>query len=464
MQADNAPAQIDLLIQDAFVITMDDDRRVLRSGFVAVDAGQIVGVGPMSECSFSATRTVSDSAMIVLPGIVNAHDHLAQSLFRGSLDEAGPSSARRGGLFYHSMALTAERAEAAARLTLLELTRYGVTTTHDSHFTHAHKDSIDGVLRALAESHLRGVVARAANDTDALPEVYRETIDEALGELERLEKVWNSDTITVIPEAVGTLRNTPEMIEALYQRAVERDTIWHMHLAQNFGEREATVEKYGCGAVEFLDRLGVLDDRLLAAHCVGITLDEAKLLGAAGARIAHCPLANLYRGSAIAPVMELIEAGAAVAVGVDGAGTNNGQNPWEMAKIAVYMQKHRFGDYAIGSAELGLEWITINAARALGVEDRVGSIEPGKDADLLLIDRSDPALVPGELLPSHLIYAFDPRAVREVIIRGETVFRNGQHLLFDSDRVVAEAEAARRGMLDELGDPEPRRSPWTFVD
>lgn len=464
MVSDGNPVKVDLLIEDAIIITMDPERRVLRNGYVAVRNGRIVGAGPAEVGTFEAERRVPGGGLVVLPGIVNAHDHLAQSLFRGTLDEAGPSSARRGGLFYHSQALTRERAYAAARLTLLELTRYGVTTTHDSHFTHAHKDSIDGVLEALVDSRLRGVVARAANDTDALPEIYRESIDEALGELERLESEWDSATLTVIPEAVGTLRNTPEMIQALYARAVERGTLWHMHLAQNFGEREATVEKFGCGAVELLERLDVLDDRLLAAHCVGVTLDEARMLGRAGAKVAHCPLANLYRGSRIAPVMEMIEAGATVAVGVDGAGTNNGQNPWEMAKVAVYMQKHRFEDYGVGSAELGLEWITIEAARALGIDDRVGSIEPGKDADLVLIDRHDPSLMPLDLLPSHLIYAFDPRAIREVIIRGEPVYKDGMHQFWDHQEIAFEAEAARQGILQELGDPEPRRSPWTFIN
>ena len=188
------------------------------------------------------------------------------------------------------------------------------------------------------------------------------------------------------------------------------------------------------------------------------------MLGEAKARIAHCPLANLYRGNRIAPVMLMRESGATVAVGVDGAGTNNGQNPWEMAKVAIYMQKHLSGDYSVGSAELGLEWITIEAARALGIEDRVGSLEAGKDADLIIIDRSDPALYPNDNLPSHLIYAFDPRAVEEVIIRGETVFKDGEHCFLDSGEVVSDAWRARQEMLAELGDPEPRRSPWTFVN
>ena len=248
---------------------MDADRTIIPSGWVAIRDGKIAAIGQAEEDIPNAAVTRQVAGNIVMPGIVNAHDHLAQSVFRGSLDEVGPSSARRGGLFFHSMALTRDRAEAAAFVTLLELTSYGVTTTHDSHFTHAHRDSIDGVLTALERSKLHGVVARAINDTDALPEIYRETVDQANEELDRLESEWNSDTITIIPEAVGTLRNTLETIQAMHQRAVERDTLWHMHLAQNFGERDATVEQYGMGAVELLAELNVLDDRLLAAHCVG---------------------------------------------------------------------------------------------------------------------------------------------------------------------------------------------------
>lgn len=457
------PEQVDLLVRDALVITMDGARAVYRNGFVAAREGRIVAVGPASACRYAGTEEIGGRSRIVLPGLVNAHDHLAQSIFRGTLDELPPSAARRGGLFHLSRALTPERAAAAARVTLLELTRYGVTTTHDSHFTHAHRESIDGVCHAIVESKVRAVVARAVNDTAALPEVYRETAEQALAELDRLRATWSSPTLTLIPEAVGTLRNTPETIQAMYADAVAHDSLWHMHLAQNVGELEATLSTFGCGTVELLSALDVLDERLLAAHCVGLLPHEVALLGAAGARIAHCPLANLYRGSEVAPIMALRAAGALVALGVDGAGTNNGQNPWETMKVAIYEQKRLARSYAVGCAELALEMATIDAARALGVEDRVGSLEPGKDADLLVIDATDPSLLPADALPSHLAYALDPRAIERVVMRGETVWADGAHRFLDAERIVHDAERARREMIAELGDPYPRRSPWTFV-
>lgn len=455
---------VDLLIRNAYIITMDPARTVYRNGCLAVHQGRIVAVGRDVECAVVGQRTVSGAGQILMPGLVNAHDHLAQSIFRGVLDEAPPTSVRPSSLFHLSRALTAERAEAAALVTLTELTRFGVTTTHDSHFTNVHRDSIEGVCQALRESQLRGVVARAINDTDALPADYRESIDEVVTELDRLRATWNSATLEIIPEAVGTLRNTPAAIQAMHAYAVEHDCLWHMHLAQNFGERDATIERYGHGCVELLDQWGVLDDRLLAAHCVGVTDHEVVMLGRAGVRVAHCPLAQLYRGSRIAPILEMRAAGATVAVGVDGAGTNNGQNPWETMKIAVFMQKYLAQDFAVGSAELGLELATIEAARALDVQDRVGSLEMGKDADLLLIDRADPSLFPEDTLPSHFAHAFDPRGIHEVIIRGETVWADGEHRFLDTERIVADARAARQAMLAELGDPYPRRSPWTVVD
>lgn len=462
--SDESGRRPDLLLRGATIITIDERRRVYNNGYMAVKDGIIESIGSDRECPYQdASQTIEGAGTIVMPGIVNAHDHLAQSLFRGTLDEMGPSSARRGGLFYHSQALTAERAEAAALLTLLELTRYGVTTTHDSHFTHAHKDSIDGVCRAIQRSGLRAIVARAANDVDVIPEVYLESVGEALSELERVRREWQSERLHVIPEAVGTLRNTPEMIQAMYEDAVAQDTIWHMHLAQNFAEREATVEKYGCGAVELLDRLGVLDERLLAAHVVGVAPEEIPLLGQAGVAIAHCPLANLYRGSTIAPIMDFMDHGLTVAIGVDGAGTNNGQNPWEMAKIAIYLQKHLAGDYQIGSAEMGLEMLTIDAAVALGVADRVGSLEPGKDADFICIDAFDPSLMPSETLPSHLIYAMDPRAIRRVYSRGELLWSDENHQTLDQEQVYDDATRARDEMLEELGNPEPRRTCWQII-
>jgi 5-methylthioadenosine/S-adenosylhomocysteine deaminase len=439
---------VDLLIEDGIVVTMDAQRRIYDRGYIAVDGGKIVAVGRKAENPFQGRDRIDAAEMVVLPGIVNAHNHLDQSVYRSCLDE-NPDS--RDVLLAMARRLTRKRAQAAANLTLLEQVQYGITTTHESHWTHYHKDSTDGICEAIRQSGMRAVVARSMNDNEYTPEDFRERYQDVVDDLDRLERAYDSAYIQIISEPTTMLRCTPDAIHAMRDWAMRRRKIWHIHLAQNRAELEDALRTKGMGSVQYAEKLGVLGPEMLAAHCSGLLDAEVELLGARRVRIAHCPDTVARGGDIVPPIWALEQMGATVAIATDGSATNNGQNPWEAMKMAVYLQRVRFGDRNLGRAERALEMATIQAAKALNMENHVGSLEPGKEADLALFRLDQAHLAPDALLVSNLVYSGVSNRADTVMVHGKTIFRNGRSTVYDEPDVLATACEAQTAMVRESG-------------
>jgi 5-methylthioadenosine/S-adenosylhomocysteine deaminase len=352
-----------------------------------------------------------------------------------------------------ALGLTRERAKAGASLSLLELAHYGVTTTQESHFTHYHLDSTDGVIDAVLESGMRAVIGRGFSDGEPMYAPMREPLADALQDLDRLEREYESDRIRIDSEASKALRCTPEAVVAMYEWAVERGKPWHMHLGHHKEELDDALSRVGMGTAQYADSLGVLGPELLAVHCTrsGLLDEEIRLLGERGVRIAHCPDQALRLGNQPPPIWELEELGALVVIGVDGSNSNNGQNIWEAMKLAVYLQRSLTGDRYLGTAEQALEMTTLKAARALNLADRVGSLEPGKEADVALFRRDQLHLVPDAMLVSNLVYSGVSTQADTVLVGGKMILRNGKSTVFDEHEVVAKAREAQASMIEEAG-------------
>ena len=445
------PSQtVDLLIESGMVLTMDAQRRLYRPGCVAVRDGLIVGVGSSANL-FDPEERFDASGMLVMPGLVNIHNHLDQSVYRSCFDRPQPDSAFS---FWHmALGLTRERARTAASLSLLDLAHYGVTTTQESHFTHHHPDSTDGVCDAIRQSGMRAVVGRGMGDGQRQPELYRERIEDVLADLDRLEQEYDSDRILINSEPSVPLRCTPDAVQAMHAWALERGKLWHMHLGHHGPELGEALRTWGMGTVQYADKLGVLGPQLLAVHCTssGLLPEELELLGSRQVRIAHCPALAIKAGSQVPPIWDLEERGARVAIGVDGSGSNNGQNPWEAMKLAVYLQRARCGDRFLGTAEQALEMVTIKAARGLDMDDSVGSLEPGKQADIALFRRDQLHLVPDAMLVSNLVYSGVSTRADTVWVGGEQILSNGRSTVFDEEEVVARAREVQAAMIQEAG-------------
>lgn len=425
---------------------MDARRRVLSPGYVAVRDGTIVDVGTGPPTGYLAVRRLDMTGSIVMPGIVNAHNHLDQSMYRGCLDEDLQS---RDLILRLAKKLTRERARIAARLTLLEQVRYGITTTHESHWTHFHLDSTDGICDAILDSGMRAVVARSMCDNERTPPEFCERVEPVLQDLDRLAKTYDGDHIRIVSEPTTMMRCTADAIVAMHDWAIRRGKIWHIHLAQDRAELQDALQTVGCGSVQYAQRLGVLGPEMLAAHCSGILDEEVALMGEAAVRVAHCPLTVIRAGGAVPPIWELEQRGAVVALGTDGSGTNNGQNPWETMKVAVYMQRVRTGDRGLGSAEQALELATIKAARALGLDQQVGSLEAGKWADIVALRGDQVHLIPDARLLNNLVYSGGSTFADTVLVGGKVLLHGGRSTVFDETEVIMQARDVQMQMIRE---------------
>jgi 5-methylthioadenosine/S-adenosylhomocysteine deaminase len=463
----------DLLATAGAVITMDERRRVWHPGFVSVREGVITAVGPLSESPRDARRHIHSPTGIVIPGLVNCHTHLSRGVNRGFFDELSLDDWIRYASWPTVRTMTEARCYAGARLSLSELLRGGVTTTVSGEYGQPDHRAIDGVLRAVQESGVRAVVSRMAiNSDDAsipahfVPDDLRDGIASATAEVHRLRSRWNSHLVEVVPEALGVLRCTPEMVVALCDQARVGEMRMLMHVASSAAEVASCRRKYGVGCIELLAKMGVLGPHLLIAHCVWPSPPEIRILADTATGVSHNPVSNLSYATGIAPLPEMLDAGVRVGLGVDGAATNNGQNLWETMKMAMFLQKQRRNQPTWGSAELALELATLGGARALGMDHMIGSLEPGKRADLAVVEANDAGLAPFGTAVSSMVYSASPRAVQTVVVDGRVLVDGGRLTVWDHDDVIAESRTVALEWIDAagIGPLFAQRTKWLWND
>lgn len=448
------------IIRDATVLTMNDGRDCHESGYIWVRGEQIHRVGGVASLSDvpPGVEVRSARGRLIMPGLVNAHGHLSNGILRGIYDEMPLSVWFSKGMWPVLEAQDTQTGTAGAELALMEQMTTGVTTTVSAEFGTPRRELPDAVLAAVRKSRVRALVSRMTVDnpdesdrSQAVPAAHREPVARAIAEVERLQREYRSARITVAPEALGVLRCTPEMVEGLHDLAVRSNSPFLMHIASSKDEHLSSHRVFGHGSVTELKRRGALSGRTLLAHAIWLDDAEIRAVADASSGISHNPVANAYYASGFARLSDLLAAGVRVGLGVDGASTNNSQNLWETMKMALLVQKERVSDASFGSAELALELATRGGAAALHMEDRIGSLEPGKQADFISIDATRIALAPRRTLISNLVYSNDPQAVRDVYIGGEPVVLDGVHQYLDRDAVVKAADEAMERVLERSG-------------
>jgi len=454
---------VDLLIKSGFVVTVDSHKRVYTNGYVAVQDGRIVGCGPQDECAFQGKREIDAKDKIVMPGLVNAHSHLVQIFLRG-LGEAMPLFERLAHLYYPiTGAAHRERAYLGVRLMLLELLKSGVTTTHDDHFVYRYNDSIDGVCEAIRDSGIRAVVSRSiANNSVAVPAGYRERVADGLREVDRVYNLWQSDRIRIItgPLGLGYVESADDL-RTIKAFAKERGMLFYGHFPSNRARSFLKKEGWDGSPWAYLDHLRLLDENTLAAVGSNIPTDpkDLELIKARGTRICLEPALPWIMGRPYNS-RRLLAYGIPVGMGLDGCPITPNQDMWAAMRYMVTTQRHfdltaGAGGWDIadawGSPATVLEVATIGGARALGLEHEIGSLEPGKWADLILIDANHVRLNPRAELLNNLLWTGSPDMVSTVIVQGEVVVENGRHTRWDEEEVVRQANEVQRVILRETG-------------
>jgi len=448
--AEQGPLKVDTLVVNGITITVDADRTIYDPGYIAITDGKIVATGSAASCPYEATETIDASGTVVLPGLINGHTHLDQAVYRGCFNDH--PNMNRDTFLRMCMGFTEDRARRAAALGLLEQLHYGITTVQENHWIHYHIHSTDGICDAIQESGMRAVVSRGVNDAEEYtPAAFCEDVGVVLRDLDRLEEKYDSDHIQITAEPCTMIRCKPTTIQAMRDWAMRRDKTWIIHMAHTAKELTEALETVGMGTVQYAEHLGVLGPEMLGIHCAGLLDEEVALLGGHGVRITHCPECVMKGGGLVPPIWELEKLGATVAIGTDGNESNTGQNIWASMKNAVYMQRVRFRDGKLGTAEQALEAITIKGAEVLLMEDRIGSIEAGKEADIALFKLDQLHLAPGAMLVNNLVYSGGNMQADTVLVGGKTLLRNGKSPMLDEERILAQARETQSELIDEAG-------------
>ena len=438
-----APGQV-LLVTGGTVVTFDPRGTVIAEGAVAVVEDRIAAVGPAPEiqASYPAAERIDARGGLILPGLINAHTHAPMVLFRGLVDDLELMEWLEEYIFpAEAEHVDEEFVRWGTRLACLEMLRGGITTFVDMYYFD------DTIAEEAERCGMRAVVGETLID---FPAPDNKTWEEAIAYTRRFVERWRGHpriTPAVAPHSAYTV-SAEHLVEA-HRLAVELEVPLLTHLAEDRAEIDRVREQTGSTSIDYLEELGILDDRLLAAHVVWPTASEIELLAARGVGVAHCPQSNMKVAAGVAPVPAMIEAGVAVGIGTDGAGSNNDLNLWEEVDTAAKLHKVTSGDPTVLDARQALAMATIEGARALGLEEQIGSLEVGKRADLIVVAADgfhQQPQRPEENPYSLLVYSTKASDVETVVIDGRVVVRDRRVLTLDEAEILARAADYRRAL------------------
>ncbi len=426
--------RIDTLILNPLIVTMDATERVIAQGAVAVRDGKIVAVGrPSDLAELPASETIDAEGQLLVPGLINGHVHMGDSLFRGLVEDL-PLEPWLERLWISERAfITHESVGLGARLAMAEMIRGGTTTALDMFwFPEASAD-------AALEAGFRLATGPAFFDFEGPDAIAPE---ERVASAERwLERYADEPLITPCVQPHNHLTVSPDGVRAAHELAKRGGALFHTHCSETKTEVRQTLERFGCTPVAHLDSLGVLDERTLLAHCVHLTDDDFSRLAGSGAAVLHNPLSNLKLGSGLAPVARMLEEGIPTLVGTDGPVSSNDLDMWIAMRFAGLLQRAINLDPVLTPAREVFRMATTTAAGALGLGSSVGRIQEGYRADLVLIDLDRPHLAPLYDPYAQLVYAVGRDDVQSVMIDGRWVMRDRRLETIDEAAALAETRS-----------------------
>jgi 5-methylthioadenosine/S-adenosylhomocysteine deaminase len=448
----SAADKADLIVTGGTVITMDSDRRVIENGAVAVRNGKVLAVGTAAEIRTRYTalpaNVMSASGRIVMPGLINTHTHAAMSLFRGIADDLRLQEWLEKHIFpAEAKNVTPDFVRWGTRLAALEMIHGGTTTYADMYYFE------DTVAETTKEAGMRGVLGETIIDFP-VPDAKTPAI--GLAQAEKFLQRWKDDPLivpAVAPHAPYTCSR--ETLKAAHNLAVKHGVPMLIHVAETETENQTFLDRDKMSAVAYLDSLGVLGPRTLAAHSVWVSPADIEILKRNHTGVAHNPSSNMKLASGAAPVAAMLDAGVAVGLGTDGvAGSNNDVNMFEEMDLAAKLSKLITRDPRSLPAPTAVAMATILGARAMGMEKEIGSLEPGKRADLITVRISGPGAAPHAVplydLYSQIAYALKASDVEDVIIQGRAVMRHHQVLTLDEEQIKTQARKIAQHVSQSL--------------
>jgi 5-methylthioadenosine/S-adenosylhomocysteine deaminase len=437
-----------ILIRNATIVTMND-RLDIVAGDVVVRDGRIVSVGGTDAGGHA--KVIDAGAAYLLPGFIQTHIHLCQTLFRGSADDMPLLEWLKRRVWPMEAAHTADTLRASVRLAAAELLLTGTTSVLTMETVH----DTDVVFETLAEIGLRASIGKCMMDAaDDAPSRLREQTSRSIDESLALKKRWDGAANGRLRAAFAprfAVSCSRELLEAVANLSSSHQTLVHTHASESRDEVDVVRRlSGGFSNLEYLADTGLATGRLCAAHCVWVTDREQELLAERDVKVLHCPGSNLKLGSGLAPVAEMRARGISVSLGADGAACNNRLDMFEEIRLAATIQAVRKAPGAV-SARDAIWMATREGARALGLEREIGSIEPGKRADLILVDREGPHLAPDRDAWSTLAFAARGTDVRMTMVDGEILVERFELTRLDEAGTVEEARRATDELVRRAG-------------
>lgn len=422
---------MDTLFSNVTVVTMDEDLRVLFSAFVGVTDGKISYLSRKAP-EEKPQQIINGEGMVLMPGLINCHTHLAMSPMRGFADDTELQTWLKDYIFPTEERLDGRCVKAATLLSLAECLRFGTTSVSDMY------TFCDEVCEAVAESGIKANISRGAT---LFGEEFCFDTNPACQELVAIKEKWHgydNGRIRIDASIHGEYTSDYRLWEALSEYCQSEGLRMHIHLSETKLEHEQCKERYGLTPAQLLDCHHVFDGPASAAHCVWIEPDDMKLLAKRGVSAVHNPVSNMKLASGIAKVEQMVRAGMNVALGTDSNVSNNNLDMFEEIKAASLLAKVDSLSPKALPAQAALMMATVCGARSQGREAECGMIKLGMDADLILLDFTQPHLMPCHNVLSHLTYAVHGNDVVMTMVRGKILYAAREYKTIDLQRVVEE--------------------------
>jgi 5-methylthioadenosine/S-adenosylhomocysteine deaminase len=435
------PQTADILISNGFVLTMNGNGDVIQNGTVVIKGDMIAAVGNTNEFSaWKASQTIDAAGGIIMPGLVNTHTHAAMTSFRGIADDLPLMTWLDEHIFPAESRLNDKKVYSGTLLACAEMIMSGTTCFCDMYLFE------DAVAEAAKDAGMRAVVGEVLYDFDS-PNYG--PIDQGFEYTQQLIDKWKDDPL-IIPavEPHSPYLCAPELLQKAFSISQSHDVPMVIHLSEAQSEVQGIKQKYNRTPVKHLAELGVLGANVVACHCVVLSKEDINLLRRFNVKVSHCPESNMKLASGIAPIPQLLDQEICVGLGTDGCASNNNLDLFLEMDTAAKLHKVNTLDPTVLNAPTALRMATLQGAKALGIEKIVGSLEPGKKADVIVIDTRKPHLTPMYNPISHVVYAARGSDVSTSIINGRIMMENGKLLSLDLEKAMADVNQ----IADEIRD------------
>ena len=423
----------DILVTNGIVITMKTDEPPIYGGALTIAKDKILAVGQSEQFSkWKVSRTIDARGGIIMPGLVNTHTHAAMTCFRGLADDLPLKTWLNDHVFPAESQLDHQKVYQCTLLACAEMIRGGTTCFCDMYLFE------DAVAQAASKAGVRAVVGEVLYD---FPSPNYGPIEKGFAYTKMLIDKWKNDPlITIAVEPHSPYLCAPDLLKEASSISQTHDIPMVMHISETRSEVAEIEKRHGKTPVGFLADQGLLAPNLVACHCVVLTQKDIDLLKRHDVKVSHCPESNMKLASGIAPIPQLLKHGVCVGLGTDGCASNNNLDLFSEMDTAAKLHKVNTLDPTVLDASTALKFCTLDGAKTLGLDDKTGSLQPGKLADLIIVNTHKPHLTPMYNPISHLVYAAKGSDVSTSIINGVVVMENGQLLSLELEKVMDDVE------------------------